>query len=198
MIEGYWDDDFSRARNAALEHCSGEWIAWLDADETLVCDDVAGLLRLLRIDRPPSRRLLCPHRQPHRCGGGTGFVHSACRLFRRARCEWTGRLHEQIAGRGDHRGIQQVPSQRRGSGTPVTSTRPCGRNKTERNLRVAQAEVDQADGWEKGFSLTSLGRAYLTAGRFDEAFDNCREALEHTDNLITRRLATRTAAEALT
>ena len=50
----------------------------------------------------------------------------------------------------------------------------------------------------KGFSLTSLGRAYLTAGRFDEAFENCRDALDHTDNLITRRLATRTAAEALT
>ena len=47
MIEGYWDDDFSRARNAALEHCSGDWIAWLDADETLVCDDIAGLLALL-------------------------------------------------------------------------------------------------------------------------------------------------------
>jgi hypothetical protein len=26
----------------------------------------------------------------------------------------------------------------------------------------------------RGFSLTSLGRAYLTAGRFEEAFDNCR------------------------
>jgi GT2 family glycosyltransferase len=67
VIEGYWDDDFSRARNAALEHCSGEWIAWLDADETLVCDDVAGLLRLLttwtrRWTAFPS------HRQPDRGG----------------------------------------------------------------------------------------------------------------------------------
>jgi len=43
VIEGTWDDDFSRARNAALAACRGEWIVWLDADETLVCDDLSGL-----------------------------------------------------------------------------------------------------------------------------------------------------------
>jgi GT2 family glycosyltransferase/tetratricopeptide (TPR) repeat protein len=199
VIEGYWDDDFSRARNAALEHCSGEWIAWLDADETLVCDDVAGLLRLLEHMDPQMDGFSVPIDNLTGVGVGSGFVHSACRLFRRARCEWTGRLHEQIAGRGDHRGIQQVPlegARIRHTGYLDEAMRT--RNKSERNLRVAQAEVAQSDGWERGFSLTSLGRAYLTAGQFEEAFDNCREALDHTDNPITRRLATRTATEALT
>jgi GT2 family glycosyltransferase/tetratricopeptide (TPR) repeat protein len=199
VIEGYWDDDFSRARNAALEHCSGEWIAWLDADETLVCDDVAGLLRLLDHMDPQMDGFSVPIDNLTGVGVGSGFVHSACRLFRRARCEWTGRLHEQIAGRGDHRGIQQVAlegARIRHTGYLDEAMRT--RNKSERNLRVAQAEVAQSDGWERGFSLTSLGRAYLTAGRFEEAFDNCRVALDHSDNPITRRLATRTATEALT
>jgi len=198
VIEGYWDDDFSRARNAALEHCSGEWIAWLDADETLVCDDIGGLLRLMDRMDPQMDGFSVPIDNLTGVGVGSGFVHSACRLFRRARCEWTGRLHEQIAGRGDHRGIQQVVldgARIRHTGYLDDAMRT--RNKTERNLRVAQAEVAQADGWEKGFSLTSLGRAYLTAGRFDEAFENCRQGLDHTDNPITRRLATRTATEAL-
>jgi GT2 family glycosyltransferase/tetratricopeptide (TPR) repeat protein len=199
VIEGYWDDDFSRARNAALEHCSGEWIAWLDADETLVCDDVAGLLRLLEHMDPQMDGFSVPIDNLTGVGVGSGFVHSACRLFRRARCEWTGRLHEQVAGRGDHRGIQQVALEAariRHTGYLDEAMRT--RNKSERNLRVAQAEVDQSDGWERGFSLTSLGRAYLTAGRFEEAFDNCKAALDHSDNAITRRLATRTATEALT
>jgi len=198
VIEGYWDDDFSRARNAALEHCSGEWIAWLDADETLVCEDIPGLLRLMDRTDPQMDGFSVPIDNLTGVGVGSGFVHSACRLFRRARCEWTGRLHEQVAGRGDHRGIQQVvleSARIRHTGYLDDAMRT--RNKTERNLRVAQAEVAQADGWEKGFSLTSLGRAYLTAGRFEEAFENCREGLEHTDNPITRRLATRTATEAL-
>lgn len=35
VIEGYWDDDFSRARNAALAACRGEWVVHLDADEII-------------------------------------------------------------------------------------------------------------------------------------------------------------------
>src|SRR6202034_1281148 len=52
VIEGYWDDDFARARNAALAYCRGEWIAWLDADETLVCDDTDALRQLLVQTKP--------------------------------------------------------------------------------------------------------------------------------------------------
>ena len=33
MIEGYWDDDFGRARNESLGHCTGEWALHIDADE---------------------------------------------------------------------------------------------------------------------------------------------------------------------
>jgi GT2 family glycosyltransferase/tetratricopeptide (TPR) repeat protein len=199
VIEGYWDDDFSRARNAALAQCSGEWIAWLDADETLVCDDIPALRELLDHLDPGLDGLSVPIDNLTGVGVGSGFVHSACRLFRRSRCEWTGRLHEQIAGRGDHRGIQQAPLETaRILHTGYLDEMMQTRNKTERNLRVAQAEVAEADGWEKGFSLTSLGRAYLTAGRFEEAFTHCRQGLENSDNPITRRLATRTAAEALT
>jgi GT2 family glycosyltransferase len=199
VIEGYWNDDFSRARNVALEHCSGEWIAWLDADETLVCEDIPALLALLDHVDPQMDGFSVPIDNLTGVGVGSGFVHSACRLFRRARCEWTGRLHEQIAGRGDHRGIHQEPLESaRILHTGYLDETMRARNKTERNLRVALAEVDEADGWERGFSLTSLGRAYLTAGRFDEAFERCRQGLDYSDNPITRRLATRTAAEALT
>ncbi|HUY22372.1 MAG TPA: glycosyltransferase [Acidimicrobiales bacterium] len=199
VIDGHWDDDFSRARNAALEHCSGDWIAWLDADETLVCDDVAGLRRLLENTAPNVDGFSVPIDNLTGTGVGAGFTHSACRLFRRARCEWTGRLHEQIAGRGDHRGIEQVKLEgARILHTGYLDEAMRTRDKTERNLRVAQAEVAAADTWDMGFSLTSLGRSFLTAGRVQEAFDSCRDALEHTTNLITRRLATRTAIEALT
>ncbi len=43
VIEGYWDDDFGRARNACLQHCRGESILWIDADECFVCPDVREL-----------------------------------------------------------------------------------------------------------------------------------------------------------
>ncbi|MCL4443581.1 MAG: glycosyltransferase, partial [Actinobacteria bacterium] len=37
-VQGYWDDDFSAARNRALELCDSEWILSIDADEVLYCD----------------------------------------------------------------------------------------------------------------------------------------------------------------
>lgn len=42
-----WIDDFSAARNAVLERCTGQWFFFLDADEWLA-EDFPGLLRFLR------------------------------------------------------------------------------------------------------------------------------------------------------
>ncbi|HYA69498.1 MAG TPA: glycosyltransferase, partial [Acidimicrobiales bacterium] len=198
VIEGYWDDDFSRARNAALEHCQGQWIAWVDADETLVASDAPAVRALLRGTDPRIDGYAVPIDNLTGAGAGSTFVHSACRLFRRGPCEWVGRLHEQIARRGDHAGIYQadqdlVRIHHIGYLDAVMESR----QKIERNLRLASAEVDQESGWEKGYSLTSLGRSFLTAGRYDEAIEHCTRALDHTDNPITRRLALRTTIEAL-
>jgi GT2 family glycosyltransferase/tetratricopeptide (TPR) repeat protein len=197
VIEGYWDDDFSRARNAALEHCRGQWIAWLDADETLVCDDVAALREQLLRTSPGVDGYSVPIENLTGSGAGSLFVHSACRLFRRAVCEWTGRLHEQVAGRGDHRGIVQAPMERaRLRHTGYLDSVMAARGKHERNIRLAAAEVDGGESWDQGYSLTNLGRSYLTAGHFEEALEHCRRGAELTANPMTRRLALRSCAEA--
>ncbi|HXW36143.1 MAG TPA: glycosyltransferase [Acidimicrobiales bacterium] len=198
VIEGTWEDDFSSARNKALEHCRGEWIAWLDADETLQCDDVASLRLILQTTDTQLDGYSVAIDNLVGTGVEAGFVHSACRFFRRARCEWTGRLHEQIAGRGDHRAVRQaelVGARIRHTGYLDAAMR--AKDKAARNLRVAEAEVAAADSWDAGFSLTSLGRSYLTAGQFEEAFERCREASERTDNRVALRLAMSTGAEAL-
>ncbi len=198
VVEGYWDDDFSRARNAALEHCHGEWIAWLDADETLRCDDPAGLRELLARTGPDVDGYSVTIDNATGAGVGAMFVHAACRLFRRARCEWSGRLHEQVAGRRDHRPIATVGLElARIHHTGYTNQAMAQREKAARNLRVAEAEVERADGWERGFSLTSLGRSYMTAGRAEEALEYCRRGAAETANPITRRLALRTVVDAL-
>jgi GT2 family glycosyltransferase/tetratricopeptide (TPR) repeat protein len=198
VVEGYWDDDFSRARNAALALCSGDWIAWLDADETLRSTSPAALRALLARTSPDVDGFSIVIENASGSGVGSLFVHSACRFFRRSRCEWTGRLHEQVAGRGSHRPVDNAALEvARIHHTGYTTEAMVSRGKAERNLRVAEAEVERADGWDKGFSLTSLGRSYMTAGKPEEALDACRRGVALTGNLITRRLALRTIVDAL-
>src|SRR5580692_9110946 len=35
VFEFEWIDDFAAARNASFEHCTGDWILWLDADDRI-------------------------------------------------------------------------------------------------------------------------------------------------------------------
>ena len=48
VVERAWDDDFSAARNAGLEACSGDWVLVLDADERLAPGAGKALRRALR------------------------------------------------------------------------------------------------------------------------------------------------------
>ena len=198
VVEGYWDDDFSRARNAALEHCRGEWVVWLDADETLQTDDTQALKSMLARTKTEIDAWSVRIQNLTGTGAGSEFTHHAARIFRRSRCEWTGRLHEQIARRGDHSPIMQADLEHGGwiRHTGYLDEAMTGRNKAERNLRVAQAEVDAEDGWDKGYSLVSLGRSLLLAGRPEEALNRLVEGMELTDNGISRRLAVRAAIDA--
>lgn len=47
VIEYSWENDFSKARNYALQQASGEWIIFLDADETLWLEKAHSLKKML-------------------------------------------------------------------------------------------------------------------------------------------------------
>jgi len=196
VIEGYWDDDFGRARNAALAACRGDWILWVDADEMFECDDPKAVRQLLRNTKPEVDAWSVPIWNLTGSGVGAGFTHYAARLFRRSRCEWVGRLHEQVTRRGTKDGIVQAQFELgRIRHTGYLDSTMIAKSKSDRNIRVAEREVVEADGWELGHSLASLGRSCMIAGRFEEAVTHCSKALDHTENPMTRRLAIRTCAE---
>src|ERR1019366_8922929 len=86
-----WCDDFAAARNAALEHATGDWILMLDADEELPSAQHAALLADLK------KSGVLAHRLPLVNAGqndGRSFVP---RLFRNAPdVYYSGRIHEQV------------------------------------------------------------------------------------------------------
>ncbi len=188
VVRGYWDDDFARARNAAIDACRGEWVLVLDADESLHGDGEAlrGRLRAA----PPELEALAIALETLEGGGLAGHISFyALRLFRRSRCHYVGRLHEQVRRRADDTPpgstwTHEVRILHRG----YTASHYLDGSKRERNLRLARlaAADDAVDHPE---ALFNLGRTLMTGNEPESGVAPLREAASTTANPILRRHA---------
>lgn len=195
VIEGYWDDNFGRARNAALEQCRGQWILHIDADETIV-GDLAAAREVLR--NPATDDAILVVIDNLAPGRAEGMQHKACRLFRRVRGQWMGRLHEQVVARAGQpplpRGrIEHLRIVHSGYLPELVEKR----NKGERNTKLAEAELATDTTSDRSLLVFNLARSLAFAGRHDEAIERCREAKKPGGLLTIRRAAMRFGAELL-
>ena len=92
VIQGYWDNDFARARNAALDLTRADWILVIDADERLTGDTTA-LRAYLQGD--PAALLVLPVVNLGPEGQELQTLPSH-RIARRAAVRWHGQVHEQL------------------------------------------------------------------------------------------------------
>lgn len=194
VVEGYWDDDFGRARNAALAECRGRWVLHVDADE-VVEGDAAALRGTL--ESPTSPDGLVVEIVNLTDGRDTAtYSHQACRLFRRGRGRWVGRLHEQVTtpeGRPIDVGL--VESVRIvHSGYRDEAMRR--KDKVERNLRVAEAAARGEEG-NRAEALLNLGRSLAAAGRHGEALARYVAARGQRSWATVERMVLRSGAETL-
>jgi GT2 family glycosyltransferase len=188
VIEGYWDDSFARARNAALEKACGEWVLSIDADEVLLCDTDA-FRKTLSERSSEIEAYLIAIENLHGAGNARS-VHTAVRLFRRSAATWRHRLHEQVVAADDssrHLSIGYLSGARlihHGYAAEVFESK----NKAERNLALAEASLDD-EGQSPAYAMMNYGRALESAGRSSEAVDTLREALKTVEDPSTHRLA---------
>jgi tetratricopeptide (TPR) repeat protein len=91
-----WQNDFSAARNAGLEHVSGDWILVLDADEQLEEESKIALRQLVASSIADG--LLLSQRNIQPPGSLVSYLDlRITRLFRnRPGYRYTGVIHEQI------------------------------------------------------------------------------------------------------
>ncbi len=200
VINGYWNDDFSKARNAALASCKGRWILWIDADERLSYNDPAGIRQSLA--EMPSNIEGCLVHIDNLEGTGvtSAFTHPACRMFRRTRCHWHGRLHEQISliDRDAKRAPFLVPfSKIRLLHTGYLDEAVRSRAKPERNLALAVEEMEDLEGRDESYVKISLARSKAMAGDMEEAVKVSLEAAESATDPTTKRLGIQTAIQGL-
>lgn len=193
VIEGYWDDDFGRARNAALAACTGRWILHVDADEVVEGGDNAALRAELAIAPVDALNVQIDNLDDQ---GGITFSHNATRLFQRARAHWTGRLHEQVVARDGGAVTSARTDKARIRHAGYTTEVMELRQKNDRNERVARSGAE-ATGGKDALALVNLGRALSATGKTDEAleaFVRVRGLTTHRDVL---RQALRAGAELL-
>ncbi len=207
VVEGYWDGDFARARNAALDAARAEWFIWVDADDQLSGSAGPALRAYLNGDTgvfpgaPPASRIDMIQLRVINVSAADRSMHAldSIRLARRTRVRWHGRIHEllQVHGKaqGEGRAIQLEPQllhvRHRGYADPATLAVKAGRN-----VAIAQAQLDDlvASGTEDRHLASraafDLARSLLMAGRTQEAVDALEVVREIAPDGLYRAEAT--------
>jgi GT2 family glycosyltransferase/2-polyprenyl-3-methyl-5-hydroxy-6-metoxy-1,4-benzoquinol methylase/predicted Zn-dependent protease len=171
-----WCDDFSAARNTALEHVTGDWVLALDADEELSAKDHEALRKAMSDAGTMAWRL--PIVDIGRELDGCSYVP---RLFRNGPgLFYLGRVHEQIFSSIEVRRAEWGLENKIGDATLIhhgyTQELVRDRNKVERNLQLLEKAVEELP--DEPHLLMNLGLELSRSGREAEAFARYREAFE--------------------
>jgi GT2 family glycosyltransferase/glycosyltransferase involved in cell wall biosynthesis len=169
-----WSDDFSAARNAALEHARGDWVLILDADEELLPEQAEVLAGEIRVSGVLGYRL--PIIDIGREQEGRSYVP---RLFRNAPALFfLGRVHEQafssIQVRCQQWGLKHQLGKAALLHHGYASGLVAGRNKIERNLRLLQRAIEELPGEPN--LVMSLGLELVRSGKLEAGLERYWEA----------------------
>jgi protein-tyrosine sulfotransferase len=106
VVEQAWQDDFSRARNCALDHATGDWVLVLDCDERLDPDAIDVIRAAVNAD-DFDLGLLVLHNAKRLDSSTADILNGAARegepvllprLIRRtADLKWQGEIHESVS-----------------------------------------------------------------------------------------------------
>lgn len=171
VVEGVWENNFSTARNAALDMAHGTWVLSIDADERLVGDPTQIRAQLTGTEEVIERLLVSIENLE---SNTSRIAHMHPRIFRRTACRWHLRIHEQPLAADD-------PARPQGTGqllgaklihlgylTEVFQAR----DKGERNLALAKAALDDEESDHYRMSaLLNYCRALDSVGRGVEGIE---------------------------
>ena len=109
VVEGFWDDDFGRARTAAAEAASGTWLLVVDADERLVANAVA--VRALLGEERAADGFSVRIDNATDADGSAGYAHWGKRLVRRGAVHWVAaHLRDNADSGGAEPVLDTMPS----------------------------------------------------------------------------------------
>jgi glycosyltransferase involved in cell wall biosynthesis len=93
VIESEWRNDFAWSRNISLEHATGKWILWLDADDVVPRSSLEPIDALKRSASDRVYNFIVRNQRP----GNTGTEFRQARMFpNRKELRFERRIHEQV------------------------------------------------------------------------------------------------------
>ena len=96
VYEMVWPDSFAEARNESMKHATGEWIFWMDADDTLPWSSGMTIVQAA-INAPKEVAGFIVAVQFVEEGPASGTRVAHVKLFRNKKgLRWEGRIHENI------------------------------------------------------------------------------------------------------
>jgi tetratricopeptide (TPR) repeat protein len=194
-----WNGSFADARNVSIDHATGDWVMYLDADEHLMPEDAPALRDLLGKTWREAFYLV----ETNYTGGddsGAAVTHHALRLWRRRpQYRFEGRIHEQKT----HTMPTYLPE--RFETTTIRMrhygylrSRITAKDKSRRNIELLEIEARENP---SPFNRYNLGSEYLALGdaaRAREHFDAAWADLRQHDRWQGAGYATLLAARVAT
>jgi tetratricopeptide (TPR) repeat protein len=161
-----WCDSFAAARNECLRHVNGRWILWLDARETMMPEDIAGLRGYVEQHAANHAGLLLI-KIPPLPGSVDGEQIARIRLVpHQAAVRFEGRVRESPRA---SLAALQIPIE----GLPYRIYRGDDEHDAERRRQRARRNIELAD-----MELRELGWQPRLANCLAEAFHTLQQPLE--------------------
>ena len=176
VIDSPWKESFSEARNVSISHATGDWIFWLDADDTVpIRTGMAILDFVLKASKDTLGFVVPVQFVEEGPSGGTRVDH--LKLFRNLPgLEFEGRIHEQILEslRKHPVRILRIDEPIMHSGYDVS---PEGQaKKRERDMRLLALDLKERP--DHPFVLFNMGMTEHHAGLHEEAIAWLDKSLE--------------------
>ncbi len=158
IFDYVWQQDFSAARNFAIECTANDFVLFIDSDEYLMEIDVDAILSLINMH---SAAIGLLSRQNHYQMNGTDsvYVDLVERLFSRKYYHYEGIIHEQVVLKEPEKhsyGTYQIPLVLNHSG--YVGSDESLREKAQRNIALLEKDLELHP--DNPYTYFQIGQAY--------------------------------------